>query len=305
MRFSLSASVAAFVALASVTYAQDATCSAILNDYTPGSSGAYQSCFTDQVYNNALAAQATPDFKELITSVCSKSPCSHSTLVSAETKYIAACNSSIIAEEANGNVLQLGKNALNIFFAEPIRAAFCSLDPNAVPPPPPTAAAPAYCLSASIAVPSNRFVSQLAFYLTSGSIRASQPPFFNALDSAEVCSDCSQVSMNSTIEYLATYLMPGVGPFYTPEFVQYWTSAVPAYNTLCKTSFTQTWPKGTLNETAPNAPTSVPSATASSLPSSTATTAAPSPTKAANGAGSLKPVAAVGTAMLMAIAALL
>ncbi|GJJ72240.1 hypothetical protein EMPS_04597 [Entomortierella parvispora] len=306
MRFSLSASVAAFVALASVTHAQEPACSAILTDYTPGVSGAYQKCFTDQVYNTALAAQTTPDYKDLITSVCSKTACSQSTLASAESKYIAACNSSMIAEGSNGNVLQLGKNALDVFFAEPIRAAFCELDPNAPAPPvttPPTVAPPSYCLAASIAVPANRFVSQLAVYLTSGSVRASQSAFFTALDPTEVCSDCSQGAMNSTIEYLASNLMPAVGPFYTPEFVQYWTKAVPAYNTLCKTSFTQTWPEGTLNVTVPGVP--VPSPTSASLPSSTgATTAAPSPTHT-NGAGSLKPAAAVATAMMMVVAALL
>jgi hypothetical protein len=43
--------------------------------------------------------------------------------------------------------------------------------------------------------------------------------------------------------------MPRIGPFYTPEFVQYWTKLVIAYNALCKTSLVQSWPEGTLNVT--------------------------------------------------------
>ncbi|KAG0055857.1 hypothetical protein BGZ83_007146 [Gryganskiella cystojenkinii] len=302
MRFTFTASVAAIVTMASVIHAQDATCAAVLPDYTPGSSGAYQKCYTDQVYNSALVAGgASPNYHDIINSVCSKTACSHSTLQSAETKYIAACNASINAEATGGNILSLGKNALYVFFAEPLRGAICALDPNAFPPTVPSGQTPPpqYCLASSVTAPANRFVSQLALYLTGGSLRSSSPAFFTGLDPKDVCSDCSKIAMNSTIEYLSNTLMPAISPFYTPEFVQFWTKAVPTYNTMCKSSFTQTWPAGTLNVTVPGLPTPTPPATA--LPTST-TTSAPSPTHT-NGAGALKPVAAVATAMIMAVAA--
>ncbi|KAF9185712.1 hypothetical protein BGZ51_002495 [Haplosporangium sp. Z 767] len=311
MRFTTTASVAALLTLAAVSQAQDAQCSAVTMDYAPNGNGAYQKCYTNQVYNQGLVSQGgAPNYKELIHQVCSKSACSHSTLTSATSKYITACAASMDAEStaSNGNILQIGKSALDIFFAEPIRAAYCAEDPNAVAPPPtvpPTIPPPVYCLEADIANPSTRFVSNLAIYLTSGSIRSSQTPFFstNNLDPKEICSDCSKLALNATVDYLSKNLMPKIAQFYTPEFVQYWTKFVPEYNTLCKTKFTQTWPEGTLNVTVPNVPTGSPSAPATELPTS-ATTAAPTPT-GANAAGALKPVAGVATALLLAVAAML
>ncbi|KAG0285482.1 hypothetical protein BGZ98_005491, partial [Dissophora globulifera] len=205
--------------------------------------------------------------------------------------YGAACNASMDAEASNGNILQLGKNALETFFAEPIREAYCAVDPAA----PPAAVGPpavpiTYCLAQSITNPSTRLVTNLAIYLTSGTIRASQDPFFigNSIDPKDVCSDCSQAAVNATIAYLSATVMPRITPFYTPEFVNYWTKFVPAYNTFCKTSFAQTWPAGTLNVT---------------VPTSTGTA---SPTPKPNGAaGAIKPVAGIATALLMAVAALL
>ncbi|KAI1318621.1 hypothetical protein EDD11_006122 [Mortierella claussenii] len=314
MRFSTAtASVAALLALASVTKAQDANCSAILNDYAPNGNGAYAKCYTDQVYNAALVAQGnTPNYKDLINQVCGKPACTHSNLQSGISKYIKACNASINTEASNGNILQLGKTALEIYFAEPIHAAYCAVDPNApVPTPatPNTPVPPTYCLSNDVANPASRFVSNLAVYLTSGSIRSSQSPFFqsNNLDPKDVCSDCSKVAMNATIEYLAQNLMPSIAPFYTPEFVQYWTKLVPAYNDFCKSSFTQVWPAGTLNVTIPNVPTGSPSPPTTNLPTATATapaTASPTGTKP-SGAGVMKPAAGAAVALLMAVAALL
>ncbi|KAF8927419.1 hypothetical protein BGZ58_010406 [Dissophora ornata] len=309
MRFTIAASVAALLALASVTKAQDANCSAVIQDYAPGVSGTYQKCFTDEVYSAALVSQGgSPNYTELINQVCGQPACSSSTLLSATTKYINACNASMDAEASMGNILSIGKNALEVFFAEPIREAYCTVNPAA----PPASKGPpvvpvTYCLAQSISDPTLRFVTNLGIYLTSGTIRASQEPFFiaNNLVSTEVCSDCSQAAMNSTIEYLATTLMPRMTPFYTPEFVQYWTKLVPAYNTLCKTSFTQTWPTGTLNVTVTNVPTGSPT---TALPTATATTATATATatNASSGAaGALKPVAGVATALLMAVAALL
>ncbi|KAF9106522.1 hypothetical protein BGX27_009120 [Mortierella sp. AM989] len=81
-------------------------------------------------------------------------------------------------------------------------------------------------------------------------IRASQGPFFLGLDQIDTCSLCSQQVFNATVGYLVKNLMPRVEPFYTFEFIQYWTKLVPEYNALCKTSIVQTWPIGTLNATA-------------------------------------------------------
>ncbi|KAF9133155.1 hypothetical protein BGW39_010484 [Mortierella sp. 14UC] len=304
MRFTIAASAAVLLSVASVINAQDATCQPILNDYTHTGAGAYQKCYTNQVYNTALVnAGATPDYKALIESVCSKSACSASTLESAETKYLAACNASLAVESAKGNILQLGKTALDVFFAAPLRSAYCALDPEAVPLPAPQVTPPQYCLAKPVDNPSSRFVSQLAIYLTSGTIRASQAPFFNTshTDPAELCSPCSQVAMTASVEYLSKTLMPQITPFYTPEFVQYWTNLVPAYNTACKTKLVQTWPAGTLNVTVPNVP--APSVTAPTTAITTPTGSAGSATPT-NAAGSLKPAAGVATAVLMVIAAL-
>ncbi|KAF9343186.1 hypothetical protein BGX26_006123, partial [Mortierella sp. AD094] len=265
------------------------------------------------VYSTALvAAGGAPNYSDIISQVCGKSACSHDTLQSATSKYITACNASIIADATNsgGNVLQLGKNALEVYFAEPIRESYCAIDPSVKVPAPPATAPPAYCLAPSVANPASRFVTNLAIYLTSGSIRASQAPFIstNQLDPKDVCSECSQIAVNSTIEYLRSNLMPSIANFYTPEFVQYWTSFVPAYNSLCKTSYTQTWPKGTLNVTVPGVPTGNPSPPSTALPTANATTsAAPAPTtnKPTSGvAGAMKPAAGVATAVLLAAAAL-
>ncbi|KAG0365068.1 hypothetical protein BGZ54_006909 [Gamsiella multidivaricata] len=313
MRFSTAASVAALLAVASVASAQDANCSAVIADYAPSGNGKYQKCYTEQQYNAALvSAGGSPNYPQIIQDVCSQKACAHSDLVSATTRYVNACNASMDAEttNSNGNILQIGKNALEIFFAEPIRDSYCAVDPDVpVPTTAPGAPAPtpSYCLAASVANPANRFVSNLAIYLTAGSIRSSQEPFFiaNNLDSKDVCSHCSQAAVNSTISYLSQTLMPRVAQFYTPEFVQYWTKLVPAYNTLCKTSYTQKWPVGTLNQTVPDVPTGSPTAPATALP--TATGAAPTTATPTNtsGAGSIKPVAGVATALLMAVAALL
>ncbi|KAG0205763.1 hypothetical protein BGX28_002686 [Mortierella sp. GBA30] len=251
--------------------AQDANCTAVYNDFAPSDvfSGAYQKCYTDQLYNSALVAQGTyPDYDDVLSQICTRPlPCSHSTLISATNKYLTACNASIDAEAANGNVLQIGKNALEIFFAEPIRSIYCALDPNAVKLPPPAITPPAYCLANPIVGnPTSRFTTDLAFYLTSGSIRSSQAPFFESLGVADTCSPCSQLAFNATVGYLSENLMPRIAPFYTPEFVRYWTKLVPAYNTLCKTSIVQTWPKGTLNAGPSATPTtSLPTAVAQPL----------------------------------------
>lgn len=308
MRFTTTACAAALLTMASVVLAQDANCSLILNDYTPGGGGKFQKCYTDQVYNNGLVGQGSdPDYKRLIQDVCDAKTtgCDDSTLLSATTKYLTVCSASVEAEAVYGNVLQLGKNALEIFFAYPIHAAYCAEDPNAKPDPNPPAIPPKnYCLAASVQNPSARFVSNLAIYLTSGTIRSSQLPFFTAnnLPKEDVCSACSQIAVQSTIQYLSQNLMPKIGPFYTPEFVQYWNKVVTDYNTLCATKYTQAWPKGTLNVTVPNIPTGSPSAPATALPTATApATTAPAGT---SGASSIKPIAGV-TAFLMAVAALL
>ncbi|KAF9352464.1 hypothetical protein BGX26_009732 [Mortierella sp. AD094] len=257
--------VALSIAMASMSQAQDANCTAVYNDYSPsvnshGGNG-YQQCYTDQAYNAALVSQgATPNYRDVLNQVCGKpASCSHSTLVSATEIYMAACNASIDTEAANGNILQIGKNALEIFFAEPIRDIYCAQDPNAVELPPPAVTPPSYCLAnAVVGAPNSRFITNLALYLTSGSIRASQSPFFSGLDPADTCSPCSLQVLNTTVSYLAENLMPRIGPFYTFEFIQYWTNLVPEYNTLCKTSIVQTWPKGTLNATLTGTPTGSP-----------------------------------------------
>ncbi|KAG0202009.1 hypothetical protein BGX28_005326 [Mortierella sp. GBA30] len=311
MRISITASVATLLTLAVVTKAQDANCSAILVDYSPSGNGQFQKCYTERVYNQALVASNPPNYKDIITQVCKKTPCSHSTIVSAGTKYMNACTASIDAEAtaSGGNILQLGKNALEVFFAEPIREAYCALDPKAVVPPPPQQADPAYCLASDVSNPSTRFVANLAIYLTEGSIRSTQAPFFiaNNLIQTDVCSECSQIAVTATIDYLSKNLMPRIAQFYTPEFVQYWTKLVPEYNKLCKTTFTQTWPEGTLNVTVPNVPQGSPSAPViTAAPTSAAPTGAASPTKAAgNAAGALKPVAGVAAALMMAVAILI
>ncbi|KAG0332777.1 hypothetical protein BG000_009741 [Podila horticola] len=285
MRLSIAASIAAIVACASVTTAQDATCTPLLVNYDPAASGSFQKCYTDQVYNAALvSAGATPNYKDIITSVCSKSACSASTLSTATSKYITACAASIDAEAAasGGNILQLGKNALEVFFAEPIRNAYCALDPNAPTLPAPQVTPPAYCLAMDVANPVNRFVSQLGTYLTGGSIRSTQDPFFlRNLDAAD-------------------NLMPRIAPFYTPEFVNYWIKFVDQYNKMCKTSMVQAWPAGTLNVTVPGVPTGNPS---TDLPKPTSATAAPSSTPTQkSAAGALKPAGAVAFVAMVAAA---
>ncbi|KAF9578373.1 hypothetical protein BGW38_005858, partial [Lunasporangiospora selenospora] len=191
MHFTIATVASALLALASVATAQDANCSAIIGDYSQTLAGQYKKCYTDVVYNDALVKQgAAPDYKELITSVCSQPACSRSTLTSATTKYIAACNASMDAEVASssGNILHIGQNALHIFFSEPIRTAFCAEDPNAViPTPAPVPPVPQYCLSSSISSPSLRYVSNLALFLTTGNVRSTMPAFFegNGLDPKE------------------------------------------------------------------------------------------------------------------------
>ncbi|KAF9985859.1 hypothetical protein BGZ65_009646 [Modicella reniformis] len=291
---STTASVATLFAMASFVAAQDANCSAILLDYAPNSNGKFQKCYTEQ---------------RLIHEVCDAKTagCDQSALLSGINKYLGVCSASIDAEAVYGNVLQLGKNALEIFFAYPIHEAYCTADPNAKSTSailPPVVAPKIYCLESSVQDPSSRFVSNLAVYLTSGTIRSAQLPFFiaNNLPKEDVCSPCSQTAVKGTIEHLADNLMPRIAPFYTPEFVQYWTKFVPAYNTLCGTKFTQQWPVGTLNITTPNIPTGSPSTPATTLPTSTSpSTKEPKP----NGALNIKPAAGVATAILMAAVALL
>ncbi|KAG0201014.1 hypothetical protein BGX31_003942, partial [Mortierella sp. GBA43] len=224
----------------SVSQAQDANCSAIYNDYSPSLSGnlnnngnshrGYQRCYIDQAYNAALVAQGSnPDYRDLLNQVCgidstvapsTRASCSRSSLILATNKFMGACSASIDAESANGNVLQIGKVALEIFFADPIRIAYCSLDPTAVELPPPAINLPAYCLACpAVANSNNRFITNMVIYLTSGSLRVSQSPFFEGLDRTDTCSVCSQRALNVTVGYLATNLMPRIGPFYTSEFV--------------------------------------------------------------------------------------
>ncbi|KAF9108849.1 hypothetical protein BGX27_008200 [Mortierella sp. AM989] len=309
MRFTIIASVSTLLSLAAVIKAQEASCSAILGDYNLAGNGKYQECYTDQVYNAALvSAGGSPDYDDIINRVCGKPACSPSTLQSATSKYIAACNSSITADATNsgGNILALGKNALSIFFAQPIRESYCAIDASVVVPPPPVVAPPAYCLRSSVANPASRFVSNLAVYLTSGSIRHGQTPFIstNTLDPADVCSKCSQTAISATVDFLSKNLMPSIAGFYTPEFVQYWNKFVPAYNTLCKTSYTQTWPKGTLNETVPGVPTGNPTTPTAALPTANATaTATDAPVKT-GGAGSMKPAVGVATTLMLVAVAL-
>ncbi|KAG0272226.1 hypothetical protein BGZ95_012037 [Linnemannia exigua] len=279
MRLISTAAIAASLALASTSsfaQAQDANCSAIYNDFAPSAtpSSPYQKCYTDQAYNTALVLQGVnPNYSDILAQICSRPACSHSTLVSANAQYLAACASSIDAEATNGNILQTGKIALELFFAEPIRAVYCTLDPNAHPPPaPPTPPGgapstpapppPSYCLEQPVVgSPTSKFATNMAIFLTSGTIRAAQPPFFETLDQADTCSPCSQRIVTATVSYLSENLMPRIGPFYTPEFVQYWTKFVLGYNTLCKTNVVQSWPEGTLNVTLVPVPTPVPSAT--------------------------------------------
>ncbi|KAG0019026.1 hypothetical protein BGZ82_000272 [Podila clonocystis] len=261
---SISASLALVLSLslASTSSAQDTNCSAIFNEFLPTatSPNAFQKCYTDQVYNTELVAQGgMPDYADVIAKVCNRPACSHSTLASATTKYMDACSASIDVEAANGNILQLGKTALEVFFAEPLRGVYCILDPNAVTLPPPAVNRPAYCLAKDVADPASRFVTNLAVYLTSGAIRSSQDPFFASLDPKDTCSPCSQLALNETI-----------APFYTPEFVQYWSKLIPAYNALCKTSIVQTWPEGTLNQTVAGVPTGTPTAPVVALPTASA-----------------------------------
>ncbi|KAF9424668.1 hypothetical protein BGZ94_007994 [Podila epigama] len=306
MRLSIASSVATLVACASVAMAQDETCKPLLVNYDPNSNGQYQKCYTGQVYNKALvAAGITPNYTQIITDVCSKAACSSSTLSSATSKYVTACSASIDAEAtaSGGNVLQLGKNVLEVFFAAPIHAAFCALDPNTKPLPAPAVTPPTYCLSKDIANPTNRFVSQMAIYLTAGSIRSTQDPFFlRNPDIAEVCSDCSKIAFNGTVEHLANNLMPRVAPFYTPEFVQYWDKAVKEYNKLCKTSFVQTWPEGTLNVTVPGVPTGNPTTPTVDVPTNKPTNKPTATAAPGSGAGALKPAGALAVVALVAAA---
>ncbi|KAF9991270.1 hypothetical protein BGZ75_000023 [Mortierella antarctica] len=275
-----------------VVRAQDANCSAVYNDFTPSPTlkGLYQKCYIDQLFNAALVAEGIdPDYNQVLTRICTKpAACSQSTLTEATHQYITACAASIDAEAVNGDILQTGKNALEIFFADPIRSIYCTLDPNPSstspppPPPPPPPALPAvlppsYCLAK--AVPSSsqtpRFTTHLVLYLTSGAIRANQRPFFEALDVADTCSICSQLALKESVTFLAENVMPRIGPNYTPGFVQYWTQLVAAYNAQCKTAIVQEWPEGTLNETIVQGltPTGAsPSAPNTTLPSASATT---------------------------------
>ncbi|KAF9144949.1 hypothetical protein BGX30_010899 [Mortierella sp. GBA39] len=274
-----------------LAHAQDTSCSAIYNDFAPSStpSSTYQKCYTDQAYNTALVLQgANPNYSDILSQVCSRPACSRSTLVSASSQYLAACASSIDAENANGNMLQTGKIALELYFAEPIRAVYCTPDPNAHPPPapatPPGGPAtipspppPSYCLEQPVVGSStSKFATNLAIYLTSGTIRAAQAPFFETLDQSDTCSPCSQRIISASISYLSENLMPRIGPFYTPEFVQYWTKLVIAYNALCKTSLVQRWPEGTLNVTTVlvlAVPPVIPSSQSAPEPASRASTA--------------------------------
>ncbi|KAF9309986.1 hypothetical protein BG003_009058 [Podila horticola] len=301
---SISASLALILSLSftSTSFAQDTNCSAIFNEFLPTatSPNAFQKCYTDQVYNTELVAQGgMPDYADVIAKVCNRPACSHSTLASATTKYMDACSASIDVEAANGNILQLGKTALEVFFAEPLRGVYCILDPNAVTLPPPAVNKPAYCLAKDVADPASRFVTNLAVYLTSGAIRSSQDPFFASLDPKDTCSPCSQLALNETVHFLAETLMPKIAPFYTPEFVQYWSKLIPAYNALCKTQIVQTWPEGTLNQTVAGVPTGTPAAPVVALPTASAPTPA-APTVSKNGCQVAAPTKGVALAMFAA-----
>ncbi|KAF9909984.1 hypothetical protein EC991_007603 [Linnemannia zychae] len=311
----IAASLLALTSVPSFIQAQDANCSAIYNNFAPSStpSSPYQKCYTDQAYNTALVLQgATPNYADILSQICSRPACSHSTLVSANSQYLAACANSIDAEATNGNILQTGKIALELFFAEPIRAVYCTLDPNAHPPTPPATpgggpstpapAPPSYCLEQPVVgSPTSKFATNLAIYLTSGTIRASQPPFFETLDQADTCSPCSQRIVTATVSYLNDNLMPRIGPFYTPEFVQYWTKFVTGYNTLCKTSIVQNWPEGTLNVTLVAVPTPVPSA-AGPAPTVNAVPIAESSRPLRSGNGAAGSVASVGRGGFIVVA---
>jgi hypothetical protein len=283
---SISASVALVLSLVATSFAQDSNCSAIINEFLPAatSPNAFQKCYTDQLYNTELVAQGgMPDYADVIAKVCNRPACSHSTLASATQKYMDACSASIDVEAANGNILQLGKTALEVFFAEPLRGVYCILDPNAVTLPPPAVNRPAYCLAKDVADPASRFVTNLAVYLTSGAIRSSQDPFFIRLDPKDTCSPCSQLALNETVQFLSQTQMPKIAPFYTPEFVQYWSKLIPAYNALCRTSIVQTWPEGTLNQTVAGVPTGTPAAPVVALPTASAPAPA-TPSVSKNGA---------------------
>ncbi|KAG0088573.1 hypothetical protein BGZ93_010353 [Podila epicladia] len=293
------------LSIASTSSAQDTNCSAIFNEFLPTatSPNAFQKCYTDQVYNTELVAQGgMPDYADVIAKVCNRSACSHSTLASATTKYMDACSASIDVEAANGNILQLGKTALEVFFAEPLRGVYCILDPNAVTLPPPAVNRPAYCLAKDVADPAGRFVTNLAVYLTSGAIRSSQDPFFASLDPKDTCSPCSQLALNETVHFLAQTLMPKIAPFYTPEFVQYWSKLIPAYNALCKTSIVQTWPEGTLKQPAAGVPPATPTAPVVALPTASAPArATPSMSKNGGQIAAAPPVKGVALAMFAAV----
>ncbi|KAF9974387.1 hypothetical protein BGZ73_002212 [Actinomortierella ambigua] len=304
MRFTIS--VAALVAMAGVISAQDANCTAVVNDFVPSNpNGKYQKCYADQAYNRELVAGGpNPNYKDIVTKVCSSSPCSASTLKSATDTYLKACNASISIEtEASGyQILQLGKNALKVFFAEPIRNIYCGHDPKAVIPPPPAPQDPVYCLATEVANPSMRFQTQLSLYLTEGTLRANQGVFYTGLAQEDVCSPCSQQAVNTTVNHLSNNLMPGIA-FYTPEFVQYWTKFVPEYNKYCKSSIpTTVWPEGTLNQTMPNLPP--PSTTVPSNPVAPSAST-PTPTKAPSSGMVVRPSTAGLLAVVAAVAAYL
>ncbi|KAG0337238.1 hypothetical protein BG004_007718 [Podila humilis] len=326
MHLSISASLgllftAAITTTPQLILAQDTNCSAVFNEFLPTATSptAFQKCYTDQVYNTELVAQGgVPDYADIIAKVCNRPACSHSTLASGIQKYMDACTASIDVEAANGNILQLGKTALEVFFAEPLRAIYCTLDPNAILLPPPAVNRPVYCLGKDVVDPASRFVSNLAVYLTSGAIRSSQDPFFASLDPKDTCSPCSQQAMTETVRFLGENLMPKIAPFYTPEFVQYWSKLVPAYNGLCKTSMVQTWPEGTLNltvaggvppptGTSPVVPVvegTLPKATTTSLPAPTERGAAVS-TSRHNGGGGVGGESSVQSMALAVVVAMM
>ncbi|KAF9551437.1 hypothetical protein BGW38_009527, partial [Lunasporangiospora selenospora] len=107
--------------------AQDANCTTIYIDYVPGANGHFLICYADQQYNSALVSQGSdPNYKEIIARICTQPACSRSNLTSGLEKYMDACSASIDAESATGgNILQIGRNALQLFFAEPMRAIYC------------------------------------------------------------------------------------------------------------------------------------------------------------------------------------
>ncbi|KAF9944300.1 hypothetical protein BGZ70_004815, partial [Mortierella alpina] len=131
-----------------------------------------------------------------------------------------------------------------------------------------------------------RFTPHLVLFLTSGTIRANQRPFFEGLEAADTCSICSQLALKEAVSFLADNLMPRIGPFYTPEAL-YWNQLVIAYNALCRTTLVQEWPEGTLNETiiqglaptgaSPSAPNATLPSAASATPSTLANTGSTRP----------------------------